>query len=267
MSSSSWLKIQKAWRLVDLDTHILFPWIILSSCGLSRPAASNVMLLWIISITSFPTLRISPHRTLCHVWLHLPSSCHSGRNSPAECEEREAASREGQPVTGPERVFEYKEDGNLRTVTRFLFVPGCHLLSLYSLPSICVWAVCVCVCLWTHACVSPRRLPLRGIAMKDPKVPPMTLCGRRSGGFLKEPVYWCRKECMLWEVGGRPFLMKGSEKTTTAIIPGPQKIRCSTDASQIFKKPHEVQTQSNIKPLLGAVCSSLETQAVWPSFV
>ncbi|TNN47537.1 hypothetical protein EYF80_042258 [Liparis tanakae] len=48
------------------------------------------------------------------------------------------------------------------------------------------------------------------MAMKDPRVPPMTLCGRRSGGFLKEPVYWCRKECMLWEVGGRPFLMKGS---------------------------------------------------------
>lgn len=60
--------------------------------------------------------------------------------------------------------------------------------------------------------VSPKRLPLRGIAMKDPRVPPMTLCGRRRGGFLKEPVYWCRKECMLWEVGGRPFLMKGSEK-------------------------------------------------------
>lgn len=48
--------------------------------------------------------------------------------------------------------------------------------------------------------------------MKEPRVPPMTLCGRRSGGFLKEPVYWCKKECMLWEVGGRPFLMKGSER-------------------------------------------------------
>lgn len=53
---------------------------------------------------------------------------------------------------------------------------------------------------------------MRGIAMKDPRVPPMTLCGRRRGGFLKEPVYWCRKECMLWDVGGRPFLMKGSKK-------------------------------------------------------
>lgn len=35
-------------------------------------------------------------------------------------------------------------------MTRFLFVPGCHLLSHYSLPSVCVcvsvWA-CVCVCL------------------------------------------------------------------------------------------------------------------------
>lgn len=66
-------------------------------------------------------------------------------------------------------------------------------------------SMCVCVC------VSPNRLPLRGMAMKDPRVPPMTLCGRRRGGFLKEPVYWCRKECMLWDVGGRPFLMKGSE--------------------------------------------------------
>lgn len=68
-----------------------------------------------------------------------------------------------------------------------------------------------------HLCAgaSPSRLPLRGMAMKEPSVPPMTLCGRRSGGFLKEPVYWCRKECMLWEVGGRPFLMKGSESTET----------------------------------------------------
>lgn len=53
---------------------------------------------------------------------------------------------------------------------------------------------------------------MRGMAMKDPRVPPMTLWGRRSGGFLKEPVYWCRKECMLWDVGGRPFLMKGSRE-------------------------------------------------------
>lgn len=61
---------------------------------------------------------------------------------------------------------------------------------------------------------SPRRLPFRGMAMKDPRLPPMTLCGRRSGGFLKEPVYWCKNECMLWEEGGRPFLTMGSEITT-----------------------------------------------------
>lgn len=35
------------------------------------------------------------------------------------------------------------QDGSIRTVTRFLFVPGCHLLSHYSLPSMCV---CVCEC-------------------------------------------------------------------------------------------------------------------------
>lgn len=61
---------------------------------------------------------------------------------------------------------------------------------------------------------SPRRLPFRGMAMKDPRLPPMTLCGRRRGGFLKEPVYWCKNECMLWEEGGRPFLTMGSEITT-----------------------------------------------------
>lgn len=38
----------------------------------------------------------------------------------------------------------------------------------------------------------------------------MTLWGRRSGGFLKEPVYWCRKEWTLWADGGRPFLTMGS---------------------------------------------------------
>lgn len=57
---------------------------------------------------------------------------------------------------------------------------------------------------------SPSRLPLRGMAMKEPRLPPMTLWGRRKGGFRKDPAYWCRKECMLWEVGGRPFLTMGS---------------------------------------------------------
>lgn len=60
----------------------------------------------------------------------------------------------------------------------------------------------------------PRRLPFRGMAMNDPRLPPMTLCGRRKGGFLKDPVYWCKNECMLWDDGGRPFLTMGSETTT-----------------------------------------------------
>lgn len=76
--------------------------------------------------------------------------------------------------------------------------------------TLCVFVcplLCVCVC------VSPRRLPLRGIAMRDPSPPPpMTLWGLRSGGFLKGPVYCCRKELTLWAEGGRPwpFLTMGS---------------------------------------------------------
>lgn len=46
--------------------------------------------------------------------------------------------------------------------------------------------------------------------MRELRPPPMTLWGRRSGGFLKEPVYWCRKEWTLWADGGRPFLTMGS---------------------------------------------------------
>lgn len=44
-------------------------------------------------------------------------------------------------------VCEYeKQDGQIRIVTNFLFVPGCHLLSHYSLPSLCKRAnVCVCL--------------------------------------------------------------------------------------------------------------------------
>lgn len=38
------------------------------------------------------------------------------------------------------------QDGSIRTVTCFLFVPGCHLLSHYSLPSVCV-RMCKCVSL------------------------------------------------------------------------------------------------------------------------
>lgn len=43
----------------------------------------------------------------------------------------------------------------------------------------------------------PNLLPFLGIAMKDPRLPPITLCGLRNGGFLKDPVYWWRKECIL----------------------------------------------------------------------
>ena len=56
----------------------------------------------------------------------------------------------------------------------------------------------------------PNLLPFRGIAMKEPRLPPMTLCGLRKGGFLKDPVYWWRNECMLWDVGGLPFFTIGS---------------------------------------------------------
>lgn len=56
----------------------------------------------------------------------------------------------------------------------------------------------------------PNLLPFLGIAMKEPRLPPITLWGLRSGGFLKEPVYWWRKECMLWDVGGLPFFTIGS---------------------------------------------------------
>lgn len=56
----------------------------------------------------------------------------------------------------------------------------------------------------------PNLLPFLGIAIKEPRLPPITLCGLRSGGFLKDPVYWWRKECILWEVGGLPFFTIGS---------------------------------------------------------
>lgn len=46
--------------------------------------------------------------------------------------------------------------------------------------------------------------------MKEPRLPPITLCGLRNGGFLKDPVYWWRKECILCEVGGLPFFTIGS---------------------------------------------------------
>lgn len=56
----------------------------------------------------------------------------------------------------------------------------------------------------------PNLLPFLGIAMKEPRLPPITLCGLRNGGFLKDPVYWWRKECILCEVGGLPFFTIGS---------------------------------------------------------
>lgn len=56
----------------------------------------------------------------------------------------------------------------------------------------------------------PNLLPFLGIAMKEPRLPPITLCGLRKGGFLKDPVYWWRNECMLWDVGGLPFFTIGS---------------------------------------------------------
>lgn len=61
--------------------------------------------------------------------------------------------------------------------------------------------------------VLPSRLPFRGMAMREPRPPPITLWGRRNGGFLKEPVHWCRKEWTLWADGGRPFLTIGSVDT------------------------------------------------------
>lgn len=56
----------------------------------------------------------------------------------------------------------------------------------------------------------PNLLPFLGIAMKEPRLPPITLWGLRNGGFLKDPVYWWRKECILWDVGGLPFFTIGS---------------------------------------------------------
>lgn len=169
-----------------------------------QPPAWSVLPLWIIpTSSSLPSLRIrltatgpvwwiSSHRKQRHVWLNPPFALSRAVSAQLRAKGETAL-----------WVCEYRmQERNIRTVTRFLFAPRCHLLSYYSLLS-------MCVSVQTRA--SPRRLPLRGIAMKDPRVPPMTLCGRRRGGFLKEPVYWCRKECMLWEVRGRPFLMKGSE--------------------------------------------------------
>lgn len=57
-----------------------------------------------------------------------------------------------------------------------------------------------------------------GKVMKEPRLPPMTLCGLRRGGFLKEPVYWCRNECMLWEEGGRPLRTIGSARRNNMSI-------------------------------------------------
>lgn len=56
----------------------------------------------------------------------------------------------------------------------------------------------------------PSLLPFLGIAINEPRLPPITLWGLLSGGFLKDPVYWWRKECILWDVGGLPFFTIGS---------------------------------------------------------
>lgn len=74
-------------------------------------------------------------------------------------------------------------------------------------------------------CVSPSRLPLRGMTMREPRPPPMTLWGRRSGGFLKEPVYWWRKEWTLWADGGWPFLTMGSAEEDTIFLRKKPKIQ------------------------------------------
>lgn len=60
-----------------------------------------------------------------------------------------------------------RKDGNIRIVTRFLFVPRCHLLSRYSLPSACVsvqMSVRTCTCVVSypvdcHCAASPWRTP------------------------------------------------------------------------------------------------------------
>lgn len=76
----------------------------------------------------------------------------------------------------------------------------------------------------------PNLLPFLGIGMKEPRLPPITLCGLRNGGFLKDPVYWWRKECILWEVGGLPFFTIGS------VIHGIQKSSINSPRSRITWK-------------------------------
>lgn len=105
-----------------------------------------------------------------------------------------------------------------------------HVMNVLCMLQIIAWGVCLCFvsvrkvgksivnaynpCTGYRSDGLPSLLPLRGMAMKEPRLPPMTLWGRRRGGFLNEPVYWCKNECILWDDGGRPFLTMGSEITT-----------------------------------------------------
>lgn len=94
---------------------------------------------------------ISSHRIPTHVSLSPPSNCHSCENESAEGEGRSCFAEKTPSPAGQECVCEcMRHSGNIKTVTRFLFVPGCHLLSHYSLPFLCR----VCVLVWTCECVS-----------------------------------------------------------------------------------------------------------------
>lgn len=91
----------------------------------------------------------------------------------------------------------------------------------------------------------PNLLPFLGIAMKEPRLPPMTLCGLRKGGFLKDPVYWWRNECMLWDVGGLPFFTIGSTIHRIKIFVATSKQDCQEHARR--KKQKEKKELLNRK--------------------
>ena len=101
-------------------------------------------------------------------------------------------------------------------------MPACWNECVCACASMCAVSVYVLVhlrvCLFLSLFNSPRRLPLLGKVMNEPRLPPMTLCGLRRGGFLKEPVYWCRNECILWEEGGRPLRTIGSARRNNMSI-------------------------------------------------
>lgn len=107
-------------------------------------------------------------------------------------------------------------------------------------------------------CVSPSRLPLRGMTISVPRPPPMTLWGRRSGGFLKEPVYWWRNEWTLWADGGRPFLTMGSVEADT-VIKWQQKLT-------IWMWMHNALADSAYEPeFYGDKEAAFESVTSWPT--